>query len=345
MSGENEKPALPAVEGLFSLFFDGEIESFKVVDTSRGEDDFRNTFIITAKDGGKYVLKLAANDFTFPEKIGMWQRTIEEYRALGYYCPRIFAAKEGGFPEVEFGGHKCAAYAEEFSLYPSLEDRATCEEEAPEADDSAYFEAEWEMTAKIAAKRLDYTEYPSAYCMFETFCPSDKTDEVLENALEWKKLADALPGEFSEQAERIWRLWNENREALEPLYKKLPTSVFQADLNSTNLLIGDEGRFMGVYDFNLCGREVFLNYLMRENTIDTIPRALRIAAKHYTFSDEEKAAAELVFRADKALWWGRISELKKAEGDPEKIRASLDESERLLTEDHGLAECMNGGEA
>ena len=45
------------------------------------------------------------------------------------------------------------------------------------------------------------------------------------------------------------------------------------------------------------------------------------------------------------IWWGRISELKKAEGDPEKIRASLDESERLLTADLGLADKMHGREA
>ncbi len=45
------------------------------------------------------------------------------------------------------------------------------------------------------------------------------------------------------------------------------------------------------------------------------------------------------------MWWGRISELKKAEGDPEKIRASLDESERLLTADLGLADKMHGREA
>ena len=47
--------------------------------------------------------------------------------------------------------------------------------------------------------------------MFETFCPSDKMDEVLENALNWKEVADTLPGEFREQVGRIWQLWTENR--------------------------------------------------------------------------------------------------------------------------------------
>ncbi len=56
----------------------------------------------------------------------------------------------------------------------------------------------------------------------------------------------------------------DNRNELEQIYFKLPTSVFQADLNSTNLLLDDNGRFAGVFDFNLCGRDVFLNYLFRE---------------------------------------------------------------------------------
>ena len=42
--------------------------------------------------------------------------------------------------------------------------------------------------------------------------------------------------------------------------------------------IGMGKGFKGVYDFNLCGRDVFLNYLMRENDAETIPKALRIAS-------------------------------------------------------------------
>jgi hypothetical protein len=61
---------------------------------------------------------------------------------------------------------------------------------------------------------------------------------------------------------------------------------------------------------------------------------------YYSTIPQKRQVADLPF-----LWWGRISELKKAEGDPEKIRASLDESERLLTADLGLADKMHGREA
>lgn len=340
MSSMKTTAVEPEIKEVFSAFFDGEPVIADVIDTSREEDDFRKTFIITTTEGEKYVLKFAANDFTFPEKICMWQRTVEEYRELGYYCPRIFNDKNGDFPMIEYNGVKCVVYAEEFSKYRPLEDRATCDDDAPELDSSAYFEDMWRMTARIAAKRLDYTEYPSAYCLFETFCPSDEVYEVLENALNWKKTADALPEEFQEQAQKIWRLWNENREKLETIYHELPSSVFQADLNSTNLLIDDEGNFKGVYDFNLCGRDVFLNYLMRENSIETIPDALRVASKYYAFSDEEKAAALPLFRCLKPLWYSRVKELKDAGSDPEKIKQCLDKVEGYLTEDRDLASCM-----
>ena len=202
------------------------------------------------------------------------------------------------------------------------------------------------MTAKIAAKKLDYTEYPSGYCLFETFSPEEECDEVMDNALEWKRTADALPDEFHGQTERIWRLWNDNREKLKAVYPKLPTSVFQADLNPTNLLIGENGEFKGVYDFNLCGRDVFLNYLMRENydgfekELELIRAVLRIASAYYEFTEEEKAAAPLLYRCIKPLWYNRVEELKEAGNETEKIRRCLDRTEHYLTADIDLTSCM-----
>ena len=328
------------IKSVFSLFFDEEPVSVQAIDTSRGDSDFRLTFIIDTAAGGKFVLKLADNDFTFPEKIAVWQRTVNEYRALGYYCPRIFRDKTGGFPLVGFRGRRCTAYAEEYALYRPAADRAADDEQLDRICDG-YKQDIWRMTARVAARYFDYTEYPSAYCLFETFCPSDKTDEVLENALEWKKCADTLPGEFREQAERIWQLWTANRAALEPIYKQLPTSVFQADLNPTNILLNDEGKFVGVYDFNLCGRDVFLNYLMREcGGVSDICGALRTASEYYRFSDAEKDAALMLYRCLKPLWYTRVQKLKEAGSDSDKIKAALDEAEQALTDDIDFRDCM-----
>ncbi len=328
------------IKSVFSRFFDDEPVSVREIDTSRGDSDFRVTFIIDTAAGGKYVLKLADNDFTFPEKIALWQRTVNEYRDMGYYCPRIFCDRTGSFPLVGFQSRSCVAYAEEYALYSPAADRASDDEEMDRLYDS-YKRDIWRMTARVAARYFDYTRYPSAYCLFETFCPSDKTDEVLENALEWKKHADTLPGKFREQAERIWQMWTANRAALEPIYRQLPTSVFQADLNPTNILLDDAGKFVGVYDFNLCGRDVFLNYIMREcGGVSDICGALGTASEYYRFSYAEKDAALMLYRCLKPLWYTRVQKLKEAGSDSGAIKAALDEAERAMTDDIDFRTCM-----
>ena len=268
----------------------------------------------------------------------MWQKTIEEYLALGYYCPKIICDKKGGFPIISYKGHNCTVYAEEYSLFSPIEDRA---DNAGSYDLSVYDRCKpdiWRMTAKIASLHLDHTDIPSAYCLFDTFCPSDQTDEVLENALNWKQYAETLPSSFSEQVQRIWKLWTENRSKLESVYHDLPTSVFQADLNPTNLLIDKDGRFVGVYDFNLCGKDVFLNYLMRENfdtdferEIGMICEMLKVSREHYHFSEREKVSALMIYRCLKPLWYNKLIHLKELGSDQKAIRAFLDKTEHFLT--------------
>lgn len=318
---------------VFSLFLDEVPAAVQTLDTSHGEEDYRGTFIIETESGNKYVLKLADNDFTLPERITIWQRTVEEYRKLGYYCPRIIADKSGSFPRVDYEGHKCTAYVEEYAPYQPAEDRFAENGENAKTPYDTYKRDIWQMTARIAALYLDYSKYPSAYCLFETFCPSDKMDEVLENALDWKAYTDTLPEVFREQTERIWKLWTDNRAALEKIYDQFPTSVFQADLNSSNILIDEDGRFVGIYDFNLCGRDVFLNYLIREcNGADDICGALKIAAEYYHFSDFEKDTALMLYRCLKPLWYSEVDDLKELGDDWKAVHAFLDKTEHMLTD-------------
>ena len=338
--------ATQEIQDIFSLFFDETIISCRLINTSINDSDLRETVIAKTSSGGRWVIKLADNDFTFPERIKVWQRTVQEYLDLGYYCPKILCDKTGAFPAIEYKGHSCVAYAEEYSKYAPIEEREHGDSERGNALFASCHKDIWSMTAKVAAKHLDYTEYPSGYCMFETFCPSDETDEVLENALCWKEYADTLPGEFGSQVQRIWRLWNDNRAALEKVYKKLPASVFQADLNKTNILIDDNGRFAGVYDFNLCGKDVFLNYLMRENLgdfeaeIKAICDALKTASEYYHFSDIEKDSALMLYRCIKPLWFTRVDRLKTCRGDNKATKELLDKTEHYLTADIDLRSYM-----
>lgn len=330
---------------VFQRFFDALPLRYEIKNTSRGDADFREAIIAEWSSGEKYVIKLSDNDFTFPEKIEAWRRCVEEYRKLGYYCPAILSSKQGDFPRVTYKGHNCVVYVEEFCKYIVAEER--CGEASGEKVpfDIKWADAAWLMTAKVAAKQFDFCEYPSAYCLFETFCPSDETDEVLENALEWKKYADTLPEKFQTQIQRIWQRWTENRKELEQIYHELPTSVFQADLNSTNLLLDADGNFVGVFDFNLCGRDVFLNYLFREihwqyeeqYLLDTLKRVSQV----YCFSELEKQVAPLLYRCLKPLWYTEIETLKEAGQDESKIQACLNRTEELQTKEINFAAYMS----
>ncbi|MBR3098269.1 MAG: hypothetical protein IKH18_01685 [Clostridia bacterium] len=324
---------------IYQLFFEGTPSFFSVIDTGRNDADFRTALFVTASSGDRYVIKLADNDFTSPDRIRVWQRCAEEYRKLGYYCPRIVADRSGAFPTVEYKGRKCAAYAEEFAPYRPLEDREEQGDDGVSAGSGNYLDDIWTMTARMAAKHFDYAPFPSAWCLFETFCPSDPCDEVLDNARAWKKYCDTLPEAFRDQVARIWNRWLENRNELEKVYHLLPSSVFQADLNSSNILLDRDGKFVGICDFNLCGREVFLNYLMRENfddfepELESIKKALQIAARSYTFSDTEKQTALMLYRCLKPLWYTRLENLQEAKDDPEATRRCLDLTEKYQTMD------------
>lgn len=328
---------------VFQLFYDSVPASFETINTSRGDVDFREAVIAVFESGEKSVIKLADNGFTNPEKIKMWKRTALEYRRLGYYCPKIMPDKTGNYPSVNYKGHRCMAYAEEYSPYRSADsfdkDKISEEEYTREA---------WIMTAKVASEYFSYTDAPSGYCLFDVFSPSDQTDEVLEDALEWRKYSQTLPEEFREQVSRIWRLWTENRKALEPVYRTLPTSVFQADLNSTNLLLDEFGKFVGVYDFNLCGRDVFLNYLFRETfdcdfkkELNAIFSALKISGEYYRFSAVEKRAALMLYRCIKPLGGNKLWRLKQLSDDRDAVRAYLYDTENSLTEEIDFSLYMN----
>lgn len=62
---------------IFGMFFDGTPVSCRTVSTGGDADDFRETLITETASGGRYVIKLAENDFTCPEKIAMRQRTAD----------------------------------------------------------------------------------------------------------------------------------------------------------------------------------------------------------------------------------------------------------------------------
>lgn len=320
-------------------------QNITIKNTSHGEDDFREILLVNfGKD--KIVIKLSSNGFTDEKRLLLWERIAWEYRNLGYYCPKFIRAIDGTFPNVSYKGRECVVWGEEFSEYRSAE-----ELQKDKFSDTHLVKHGWYsflkdamiMDARVAACHFDYTDMPSAYCMFELFDPSDKTDETTEDAEKWLAIANTLPEDYSAQVERIWNNWLEARRKLEKIYHQLPTSVFQADINDTNVLLDEDSNFKGVYDFNIGGKEVYINYIVRQapyvSTWDgyealegdgvflkRVLHALDIARKVYAFSDLEKEAAPLLYKCIRPLWWYATDELKEST-DHEKIKRHLDNIE------------------
>ena len=345
------------IKEIIGLFTEAQPSGFEIIETSHGEDDFREAVIVRWEEGvlppelgDRMVIKLASNGFTDPERIAMWERLAEEYRRRGYWCPRFLRTKAGDYPWVEYKGRRCIAYGEEYARFRSADSFASAEISPdgrfPYLDDLLC------MNAEIAAAHLDLTDLPSAWVLFGTFDPADAEDEVMENAHDWLACAEKLPDSFRPQVKRIWERWRLNRAFLEKEYHRLPTSVFQADLNSTNILLDENGRFAGVMDFNIAGREVFLNYLFREvpfifgkraekpmpegpvswteELLRRIFYGIEVVRQRYGFSEAEKELALPLFRCLSPLWFTGVEQLKAAKGE-EEIRAALDDAERALT--------------
>ena len=314
-----------------------------IKNTSHGDDDFREVMLVDFGDE-KIVIKLSANGFTDERHLLLWERIAKEYRNLGYYCPQFIRALDGSFPTVKYKDRNCAAWGEEYSKYRSAEELIKDKfSDTKLVKDGWYsfLEDAMIMDARVAACHFDYTDLPSGYCMFEIFDPSDKSDETTEDAEKWLAIAKTLPDRFAVQVERIWNNWLEARRALEKIYHNLPVSVFQADINDTNVLLDEDGNFKGVYDFNIGGREVFVNYLIRQapyvstnetyesietddNFLKRVLHAFDIVKKVYSFSEMEKEAAPLLYKCIRPLWWYASVELKEAGSDAAKIRRHLD---------------------
>ena len=320
--------------------------SIEIKNTSHGDNDFRETLFVNF-GYEKMVIKLCANEFTDEKHLYLWERIAQEYQNLGYYCPQIKRSLNGTFPTVQYKNRKCVAWGENFSKYRSAAELIKDKfQDTKLVKDGWYsfFEDAMIMDAKVAACHFNYTDLPSGYCMFEVFDPTDKSDETTEDTERWFMIAKKLPNTFMCQVERIWNNWLDARKELKKIYHMLPSSVFQADINVTNVLLDENGHFRGIYDFNMGGREVYINYILRQapyvstyNTYDgletddtflkRILHALNIVRKVYTFSELEKKAAPLLYKCIRPLWWHASVELEEVCMDDVKIQRHLDEIE------------------
>ncbi len=342
-----------------SLYYDTEVSDVQTIDLCRGDNDYRKVYIV---DNGqrKLVIKYLSNTFSDNNRISGWFQTMEAYRKIGLYCPSIVPNIAGELLHCDtVDGRKYYTYAEEFSIYKTAE-QFEKNSYKDEQGRNCFTQDVMRSLGKIAAARLDFLDWPSSYCLLEPFCAPDTTDEQTECALEFVKYIEENLPHHLPRAKMLLDMYYKCQEELAKIYGTLPTSCFQGDLNESNILLDENKKFVGLIDFNLCGKEPVLNYAVREALwwayddrlygekdsclylyskelddlrIELFLENIGYVRENYEFSALEREAFPILFRYMNSFWWHHLSELKLLKDDNERIIKLFDWLEHQMTRD------------
>ncbi len=283
----------PTIEYILSQFRVEPEDVTNFVDSSRGEGDIRWNFIF----GESYVLKINTPNGMWEERLQEISRLVARYRSIGVYCPAYIPTVDGPLSCTwEHEGKTFTCFVEEFAKYPAFDWET-------EHDRKEVVEHLGLLAAKYTD--VDLSSIRSMWSIIDLAPFDTDVDEKQENC---DTLVAALREVgFEALADRVDRLNRELRAAILPEFRALPRCVFQGDLNSTNEL-HDNGRFVGLIDFNCSGTDVNINVFLNETNwfpeekdfdTMTIPEMLermdRVHAedsapiyRHYTLNDLEK---------------------------------------------------------
>lgn len=349
----------PAAE----LFFEGGPDGISLLSSSEREEDVRAA-VLAVKNGQKSVVKLASNAFTTSRRIESWRTLIRETRSLGVYAPDLIPSVKGRLSEeFEIDGRRFVVWREEFAPYPFAQTQEEYGKDSYKEKDATRPRSEggafpaWQeelilFYASLGAKRLTGFPGPSGYARLTPF-DGEKTDEVEECVLAVEENIRTDHPALLSRWEGIRSRWNENRDALAALYPRLPSSVFQADWNDTNVLLTKDGHFAGLIDCNLAGEDKVLNMALsvgycgfnaspggRGEDLKRTAAVLALFAEKYRWTPEEIEAAPLLWRYMTALYWGEVEDVGKAQNDGEAA-AVLDRIEAGLEETHSFGPFMS----
>lgn len=340
-----------------SLYYDTETSDVKTLDLCHGDDDYRKVYIV---DDGRHklVIKHLSNTFSDRRRIEGWFKLMDEYRKIGLYCPAVVPNRNGELLHCDtIDGRDYYTYAEEYSRYETAE-RIGQEKYRDEQGHNCFTPDVMRALGKIASAKLDILDWASAYCLLEPFCAPDTTDEATECAEAFVKyIRENLPS-YLPRTEELLKLFYKLQGELRTVYSSLPTSCFQADLNDSNILLDGDTNFVGLIDFNLCGREPILNYAVREalwavsdkrlvgekdsrlyfydKELDDLRISLFIEnmgyiQENYKFTPLEKEVFPLLFRYVNSFWWFHLDEIEMIKEDDHKISMLFDWLEYQMT--------------
>lgn len=348
-----------SIEEIIRLFHSERPTEYTLKSIRLDDDDSR--WILFVNFGPKkYVIKLASNGFTSAERVRGWVDIIAEYKKLGCYSPAILQSLQGNYADnVMFNDKNCVVWEEEFTEH-HLQD--TLDKSVYTAPDGkfVYHDEVIEFVAKVGQKHFTNFPYNSGWTRLEPVSPDEEMDEVSECVETFASLVREKAPSFLPRWEHILSLFEENKQKLSEIYSSLPTSVFQSDEAGSNLILDDDGHFLGVIDYNLAGKDVVINRFLstilfaysyhrkKESDPNALPMlnqetqdslieitldTLRKMRKHYTFSDIEAQAAPLLFKYISCIEYAQISALHKHANDSGKLTQLFDFMEHELLRD------------
>ena len=268
----------------------------------------------------KLTLHIHCYPYTTPARIEEQNRTAAAYQEAGCSVCRIVPNQAGALSCcVSFAGHDCVVFAEEYR-----EKAIPIFDKAPKLPDGRYVYTDELLTliGKIGNRHLQGKE-PNYAVLFDN---SSSCFKQYEDWIAEYTEAD-LPNEIREKQPALLGLYekiNENlrsvREALRPIYGKLPKSVFHGEERGGSLLMDESGHLIGLCDFTDGGSDVCINHFLclamqmdealpedyawlavHDPEIDrmrvqSVVHALQVIGQEYVWTDEELTALPLVYK-------------------------------------------------
>lgn len=343
------------INDIIKLFHNEEVKY--TIKKIRIEDNDNRWIIFVDSPKGKYVIKIAANDFTSKERINGWVKIIDAYRDLGYYSPAMMKSLNNNYAEnVLLHSKKCIAWEEEYAKYHL---RNTIDKSVYIDTDGSYVYHDdiLAFLGKIAQKHYDFFPYKSGWVRFEPFGANEETDEVTQCIKTFDTLVREKTPQHIPRWEKIYSLFEENKKQLVKIYKDLPTSVFQSDHFGDNLLLDEKGHFKGVIDYNLAGTDTVINVFLytvlfgyhynnpqiadsnllpeynsisQDYIIQSILDSLKYLREFYTFNENEAYAILPLYKYISCIEYRQIEAFKKYQNDDQKLSLLFDAMENEL---------------
>lgn len=334
--GEESKDMIPEytndqLTAILQEYGISEINEYKMVDSSHGEDDVRHNYIIDRR----YVLRVNSALVMTEQRLEELNPLIARYNVFGIRAPHFIRGTDGHFLRERDGNY---IYLSEYLDLPTADDLY---DNHPERKEDLITQR-LIMVARFAEAfhGQGLIDTWSMFSMFE-LAPYDipyGIDEKQQNV-------NLLTADLREQGETALadRIIAENeriRSKLLPIYRELPQCVFQGDENFSNVCIDESGKIIGLFDFNMSGRDVNANYLANvaylarfvldddifdthdaalafDAILDGFCRSTKIIRQHYHFTEPEWEAYLLYAKIVMFSGWANASTFRDFLKKPE----------------------------